>query len=454
MLFVLIALWLIAIILLLSDPGKSSIRWLSGVAWCGGFGALSALTADILIPYAQLHNYSAASESFLFYIKMYSSLLQNYGLPYCFVMFAISYNPIISERWKNRLFFLLLLPILAMGLLFDNYPVPKTIAALWAIPYVLSGTYIVLRKKENIPSLRQNHKFTSLAVLPAVLLSTFLNFVMPFFGLQEMWRYNTWIILFAAIVFVVAIFNFGFMGIQFIIHKRKMEFTFRTITSGTSILNHAIKNDVGKMKLYCDKIKTYAEESSQTELASDVQVILSATRHIQDMIQRVHQQTQETVMRMEPCDLTQLIERMIAQAQPLFINIHVKTSFRGKWELDLDPVHIAEVFNNLMTNAVDAMPQGGELKIRVFELKKLIMIQVKDSGMGIEKQHLKLVMEPFFTTKNRMNFGLGLAYCYNVMKKHGGNLELDSEVGKGTSVYLSFPKRRKHGNDQSTDHRG
>jgi signal transduction histidine kinase len=443
MLFVLIVLWLIAITLLLSDAGKSSIRWLSGVAWCGGFGALSAVTADTLIPYAELHAQSATVISLLNQLKAYSSLMQNYGLPYCYMMFALSYNPLVSDRWRNRSILLLLLPIAAMFIFTANYPVPKTVAAFWAIPYVLVGSYIVLIKKEKLPSLLQNHRFTSLAVIPTVLLSTFMNFVMPFFGLSEMWRYNTWIILFAAIVFVVAIFNYGFMGIQFIIHKRKMEFTFRTITSGTSILNHAIKNDVGKMKLYCDKIKTYAGESNQNELAADIQVILSATRHIQEMIQRVHQQTQETVMRMEPCKPADLINQIIEQSQPLLQNILVKTTIRSHWILELDPVHITEVLNNLIVNAVDAMPQGGELKIRVFETKKQVIIQVKDSGIGIDKQHLKLVLEPFFTTKNRLNFGLGLAYCYNVMKKHQGNLELDSEVGQGTSIYLSFPKRRR-----------
>jgi signal transduction histidine kinase len=443
MLFALIALWLIAITLLLSDAGKSSIRWLSGVAWCGGFGALSAVTADTLIPYAESHVLSEAFISLLYHLKIYSSLMQNYGLPYCFMMFAVSYNPLISDRWKNRLLFLLLLPIAAMVIFTVNYPVPKTTAAFWAIPYVLVGAYIVLLKKEKLPSLRQNHRFTSLAVLPAVLLSTLMNYVMPFFGLSEMWRYNTWIILFAAIVFVVAIFNYGFMGIQFIIHKRKMEFTFRTITSGTSMLNHAIKNDVGKMKLYCDKIKTFAEENNQSELVSDVQVIMSATKHIQEMIGRVHQQTQEAEMRMESIQLAFLINQIMEQSQPLLKNIQVKTTIRSQWVLELDPVHITEVMNNLLANAVDAMPKGGELKIRLFETKKQVFIQVKDSGSGIEKQHLKLVMEPFFTTKNRMNFGLGLAYCYNVMKKHQGNLELESEVGKGTSVYLSFPKRRR-----------
>ena len=62
----------------------------------------------------------------------------------------------------------------------------------------------------------------------------------------------------------------------------------------------------------------------------------------------------------------------------------------------------------------------------------------------MEKSVLKQAVEPFYTTKsgNRNNFGLGLAYCYSVMKKHGGSLEISSEPGKGTSVYLTFPGQR------------
>jgi signal transduction histidine kinase len=452
MLFVWIVLWLIAIVLLLSDPQKAATRWLSGVAWCGGFGAISVVIGDF-IP-AHSSSITEKAHTALEFIRIFSSLMQYYGLPYCFLMFAFSYNPLLPDRWKHRLLFLLPLPSIAM-LLFIHplHPINFPLAASWAIPYVLVGSYWVLRKKEKLPSLRQNHRFTSLAVIPAVILCSIMNFILPLFGLEEMYRYNAWIIFASAIMFIIAIFNYGFMGIQFIFYKRKMEFTFRTITSGTSILNHAIKNDIGKMKLYCDKIKTYAEETHQAELASEMQIILSSTRHIQDMIERVHQQTQETVMKMDFYDPSVLIEQILMQSNPLLTHIIVKTSFRGKWELYIDPIHIGEVLNNLITNAVDAMPQGGELKIRLFETKKQVILQVKDNGTGIEKQHLKFVLDPFFTTKSRLNFGLGLAYSYNIMKKHNGDLELDSEAGKGTSVYLSFPKKRRpHGENQSTAH--
>ncbi|MDQ0915838.1 ATP-binding protein [Paenibacillus sp. V4I5] len=62
----------------------------------------------------------------------------------------------------------------------------------------------------------------------------------------------------------------------------------------------------------------------------------------------------------------------------------------------------------------------------------------------MEKSVLKQVLEPFYTTKSgsHSNFGLGLAYCYSVMKKHGGALELSSSPGKGTSVFLTFPGNR------------
>ena len=68
-------------------------------------------------------------------------------------------------------------------------------------------------------------------------------------------------------------------------------------------------------------------------------------------------------------------------------------------------------------------------------------VEFRDSGIGMEKKHLKKVMEPFYTTKgSRNNFGLGLAYCYNMMNKHQGSIELKSEPGRGTTVFLYFPK--------------
>lgn len=438
MLIVLIMLWTVSAILLASDPKRGSIRWLSALSFCGGAGALSAVLGDQMIPRLQ----EQTLIQWLYIIERACSLLQYYGLPYTYVMFAVHYNPSGgAARLAKWLPILLLLPIAAtIAFVHPVYPPPFSVLPLWVFPYVLYGSYRIWIKKETIPVLKRNHRFTAGAVVPAVLLCAAMNYGFPLFGVYEMWRFNTWIIIVSFTLFLIALFSYGFLGIQIFVQRKRLDSAFRAVTTGTAILNHAIKNDVGKMKLYTQKINSYAQETGQAELEKDIQVIQSAGQHIQDMILRVHHQTKEIVLRREYLDAAALIERIVQSLQPAMKQVVVKTSYRTAEPLYADPVHIAETLHNIVSNAVEAMPQGGELKVRYFETKRTLMIVVRDTGDGIDKSNLKRIMEPFFTTKNRMNFGLGLAYCYKVMQEHGGSIDIESEKGKGTSVYLSFPK--------------
>jgi signal transduction histidine kinase len=75
--------------------------------------------------------------------------------------------------------------------------------------------------------------------------------------------------------------------------------------------------------------------------------------------------------------------------------------------------------------------------------KKHLAIAVSDTGVGIAKENLPHVLDPFFSTKKTgQNFGLGLSYCYNAMQKHQGSLEIYSVPGEGTTIYLYFPRKR------------
>ena len=81
--------------------------------------------------------------------------------------------------------------------------------------------------------------------------------------------------------------------------------------------------------------------------------------------------------------------------------------------------------------------------MQLFLSKKHLVIAIEDTGTGISSKNLPHVLDPFFSTKkSSQNFGLGLPYCYNVMQKHQGMLEISSEPGKGTTVFLLFPKKR------------
>lgn len=89
------------------------------------------------------------------------------------------------------------------------------------------------------------------------------------------------------------------------------------------------------------------------------------------------------------------------------------------------------------------MGQGGDIHISLHGNKKQMSLVIKDNGEGISRENLPFVCDPFFTTKPRtMNFGLGLSYCYNVMKQHGGTLEIESGEDAGTTVSLGFPVKK------------
>lgn len=107
-------------------------------------------------------------------------------------------------------------------------------------------------------------------------------------------------------------------------------------------------------------------------------------------------------------------------------------------EILLDADRLKQVMLNLCNNALDAMPDGGVMKITVSRTKTHIIISVADTGCGISAQRLPLVFEPFFTSKGQ-GTGLGLAISYNIIFDHGGEIDIQSQQGEGTEVVVSLP---------------
>ncbi len=109
-----------------------------------------------------------------------------------------------------------------------------------------------------------------------------------------------------------------------------------------------------------------------------------------------------------------------------------------------DRQKLRQVFLNLLTNAADAMPRGGELRLSVSPItldndRPGVAIEVSDTGHGIAPEHLPNVFEPFFTTKEEgKGTGLGLAICRRIVQEHGGRLAIDSQPGRGTTVRIEL----------------
>jgi len=105
-----------------------------------------------------------------------------------------------------------------------------------------------------------------------------------------------------------------------------------------------------------------------------------------------------------------------------------------------DKVHMTEVFANVLLNAVEAIEEKGAIDISGLAGKSSYMLTITDSGAGMSSFDLTNIYTPYFTTKStEKNFGLGLAYCKNVLTKHGGDISVKSKPGKGTTVTISYP---------------
>ncbi|BBW96912.1 ATP-binding protein [Geobacillus icigianus] len=106
-----------------------------------------------------------------------------------------------------------------------------------------------------------------------------------------------------------------------------------------------------------------------------------------------------------------------------------------------DQNQIVQVLLNIMKNAVEAMPNGGTLYVRVSEAEGSVCIDIADTGIGIPKERLQKIGEPFFTLKEK-GMGLGLTTSMKIVQEHKGTMRIESEVGKGTVVHLTFPSAR------------
>ncbi|HEX8686750.1 MAG TPA: ATP-binding protein, partial [Pyrinomonadaceae bacterium] len=107
-----------------------------------------------------------------------------------------------------------------------------------------------------------------------------------------------------------------------------------------------------------------------------------------------------------------------------------------------DESELREVLVNLVFNAVDAMPQGGTLTLSTRESNGAVEIAVSDTGVGMAEEVRSRVFDPFFTTKGNAGMGLGLAVSYGIIRRHEGGIEVESELGKGTTFRMRLPAAR------------
>ncbi|HUU70115.1 MAG TPA: PAS domain S-box protein [Planctomycetota bacterium] len=122
-------------------------------------------------------------------------------------------------------------------------------------------------------------------------------------------------------------------------------------------------------------------------------------------------------------------------------NVELVRDFRPLPSVYCMPGRLNHVFLNILLNAVQAVPEGGKIIVSTWAYRSGVKVAIADNGMGIPKENLGRIFDPFFTTKPR-GTGLGLSISYTIIAEHGGQIEVESEVGRGTTFTITVPSRK------------
>ncbi len=195
------------------------------------------------------------------------------------------------------------------------------------------------------------------------------------------------------------------------------------------------------------------------DLTADPQV-----RRYLEMIHTAAQDAAQTVSRLrefyrprgrselrQAVDVNELVTEAVAMSAPrwreqaaakgVFIDLH--TDFQPVPTITANGSELREVLQNLIFNAVDALPAGGDITIRTRQVQECardwVLIEVQDNGVGMDEETRVRCFEPFFTTKSDQGSGLGLAVVYGIVQRHEGRVEAESATGKGTTMRVYLP---------------
>ena len=138
----------------------------------------------------------------------------------------------------------------------------------------------------------------------------------------------------------------------------------------------------------------------------------------------------------DACEMTRARWEARSEFAPVRFALHAdcKAHIKG------DPVELREVLVNMIYNAIDAMPSGGEVRLSTQENRDRVVVQISDTGTGMTPEVKQRLFDPFFTTKGKAGTGMGLAVSFGIIRRHEGSIEVDSEPGRGTTFKISLPK--------------
>jgi len=219
-------------------------------------------------------------------------------------------------------------------------------------------------------------------------------------------------------------------------HAQKME-AIGTLTSGVA---HNFRNILAGISMESQLMQMKNDDIPRlVEIAERINDgVEKGTRLVEGLMQFSHKQTQKEFQNINLSKVIQGIYQIISKSfdKKIVISMEIPELL----PIMGDHAGMSQVFLNLSNNARDAMPEGGELRIKTRKEEDMVLITVSDTGCGMNAKTREKCFDPFFTTKEvNKGTGLGLSTTYGIVKDHGGEIHIDSVPGRGTTFQLYLP---------------
>lgn len=226
--------------------------------------------------------------------------------------------------------------------------------------------------------------------------------------------------------------------------------TMASVGKMAAVVAHEINNPLSGILTYSKLIKKWVDNGQisadkKQEAQQCLDLISSESRRCGDLVKNLLTFSRQAPMNVQSVDINRLIGQTTMLVAPNLKHgaVELHTSLANELpSLQCDPSQIEQVLLAVIVNAADAMPKGGNLWIdsRLSGDNAHVVITIRDDGSGIPPEILPKIFEPFVTTKDSTHgTGLGLAVSRGIVERHGGQIRIDSELGKGTAVTITLP---------------
>ncbi|UCF97169.1 MAG: PAS domain S-box protein [Spirochaetaceae bacterium] len=218
-----------------------------------------------------------------------------------------------------------------------------------------------------------------------------------------------------------------------------------TLTAGVA---HEIKNPLGSIGIHLELMKKEMNGKKQIETRK----VMENLHIIKEEVDRLNRIVMDFLFTVRPMnaelsydDLNRVIQELLEFMKPELAEAGITLESeltKSSPQILMDERYMKQAVLNLLKNAISAMPEGGQLRVRTMQRGNELHLQIGDTGVGIPEENMDKIFEPYFTTKD-FGSGLGLTLVYKIVKEHLGDIEVNSKVGEGTTITLSFPIPQK-----------